>query len=70
MRSRGSSLPREVCRSWALGRRPGDLGEQAAQGVDLFEHGRAVAGELRRTRVDLGVQGSHVRPSLMLSGFR
>ncbi len=48
----------------------GHLGEQAAQGLDLFEHGRAVAGELRRTRVDLGVQGSHVRPSLVLSGFR
>jgi len=48
----------------------GHLGEQPAQGLDLFEHGRAVAGELRRTRVDLGVQGSHVRPSLVLSGFR
>ncbi|MNR43585.1 hypothetical protein D3C85_1622230 [compost metagenome] len=48
----------------------GHLGEQATQGLDLFEHGRAVAGEFRRTRVDLGVQGSHVRPSLVLSGFR
>ncbi|MCY1447080.1 hypothetical protein D9M71_636830 [compost metagenome] len=48
----------------------GNLGEQAAQGLDLFEHGRAVDGKFCRTRVDLGVQGSHVRPSLMFSGFR
>lgn len=44
--------------------------KQATQGLDLFEHGRAIAGEFRRSRVDLGMQGSHVRPSLVLSGFR
>ncbi|MNZ85824.1 hypothetical protein D3C78_1046290 [compost metagenome] len=36
-----------------------NLGDQAAQGVDLFKHGRAVGGEFRRARVDVGVQGSH-----------
>ncbi|MDT4868346.1 hypothetical protein FQZ97_1033020 [compost metagenome] len=36
-----------------------DAGEQGAQIVDLGEHGRTVAGELRGTGVDLGVQGGH-----------
>ncbi|MNR35010.1 hypothetical protein D3C85_1528290 [compost metagenome] len=36
-----------------------DAGEQGAQIVDLGEHGRTIGGELRRTGVDLGVQGGH-----------
>ncbi|MNN06426.1 hypothetical protein D3C81_1192160 [compost metagenome] len=47
-----------------------DLGQQGTQGLDLFEHGRAVGGELGRTRIDLSVQGSHGRVVLVLSGFR
>ncbi|MCY1549962.1 hypothetical protein D9M68_861710 [compost metagenome] len=38
-----------------------DAAEQRVQGADLFEHRRAVAGELRGTGVDLGVQDSHLR---------
>ncbi|MNE57987.1 hypothetical protein D3C80_1529910 [compost metagenome] len=47
-----------------------DLGQQGAQSLDLFKHGRAIGGKLGRTRVDLGVQGSHGRVVLVLSGFR
>jgi hypothetical protein len=47
MRSRGSSLPREVL---FLGLGPPPLTwASRPQGLDLFEHRRAVAGELRRT---------------------
>ncbi|MCY1374585.1 hypothetical protein D9M69_619350 [compost metagenome] len=45
-----------------------DAAEQFVQGADLFEHGRAVAGELGGTGVDLGVQDGHdgLRPGSRL----
>ncbi|MNQ89209.1 hypothetical protein D3C85_1045090 [compost metagenome] len=41
-----------------------DAAEQPVQRADLFEHGRAVAGELRGTGVDLGVQDGHLARSV------
>ncbi|MCY1452494.1 hypothetical protein D9M71_694170 [compost metagenome] len=45
-----------------------DAAEQPVQRADLLEHGRAVAGELRGTGVDLGVQDGHdgLRPGSRL----
>ena len=43
------------------------MGEQTVQGVHLFEHGLAIGGELRGTRIDGAVQDRH---GPLLSGFR
>ncbi|MCY1371943.1 hypothetical protein D9M69_591130 [compost metagenome] len=43
-----------------------DAGEQGAQVVDLLEHGGRVGGEVRRARVDLGVQDGHGAGSVCL----
>jgi hypothetical protein len=66
MRSRGSSLPREV---WRSGFRAAALRTWASrvQGVDLFEHRRAVGGELRRTGLSWVCRIAMAAP---FSGFR
>jgi hypothetical protein len=43
--------------------------KQAMERVELLAHGLAVGAELRRTRVDLGVQSGH-EASGAVSGFR
>lgn len=56
MRSRGSNCPANMAFLSFDAATLRHLGEQGVQRVDLFEHRRAVGGELRRARVELSVQ--------------